>query len=169
MKQVSPARLARLCFENQTSRSVLLGLDVSPSAVGVAMSLPNMSQAVPLQTLDQHFQLNKRSELYKTTNTVYSLLEVIHSKRPVLGLVVGWPLDLGMQPGENCVYVDHFVQVLQSKLKEAQLSVPIVLWDEFNTTKLAQTTVEHTGFQTKRIDHHAATFILQSYLDRHFN
>lgn len=158
-----------MCFEAQsTPNSKLLALDVSRNAVGVAISSPDMSIAIPLAVIKPNVQQNKKSELYKITRTVYSVLEIVHERRPIVGVIVGWPVDLSQQAGESCMYVQYFVDMLQGKLREIGHPLPLVLWDEFETSKMAKEKTVNTAFATKYVDHHAAAFILDSYMKTYF-
>lgn len=130
-----------------------MGLDVSPSAIGVALSDPSFRLAVPLQTIKRN----------KWKPDAQSLVTLIHDHE-IIGLVVGWPLNMDGTEGPRCQSIYQFALNFL-KLYE----IPVCLWDERLSTHIVKDFLSSQGASYKRIenivDHHAAAYILQGALD----
>jgi putative holliday junction resolvase len=82
-------------------------------------------------------------------------------------LVMGLPLSLSGEDSAQTAWVRHYTADLQN-----HLDIPIVLWDESLTTKQAEASLQARGKRGRQlkewVDAVAAAFILQSYLDAHY-
>lgn len=133
----------------------VLGLDVGERRIGVALS-------DPLGLTAQRLTLIVRHELARDVEAVAA----VANEHEVDAVVVGLPLTLQGQRGEQAHRVLGFVEALRGKL-----NCPVRLWDERLTTVQGERALLETGAsrrQRKRlIDQVAAQLILQAYLDVH--
>ena len=81
--------------------------------------------------------------------------------------VVGLPKQMNNEPSESMRYITAFVNLLQKRLPQ----IPVAMFDERFTSKLAQQTMIDGGLKKKDrrnkalVDQISATIILQSYLE----
>lgn len=131
----------------------LLGLDLGAKTIGLALSDVSRQIATPLETLRRTKfaeDADKLAELYDT-----------HS---VIGIVLGFPVNMNGTQGPRCQASRDFARNLLSFLQ-----APILLWDE----RLSTAAVTHTllaadlsrNKRAKVIDKMAAGYILQGALD----
>lgn len=130
----------------------LLGLDAGRRRIGVAVSDPLGLLATPQgviaagadEGLDEICAWARRLE--------------------VVGVIVGLPLTMRGEEGEEARRVRAWAERLQERL-----SIPVVLWDERLSTVAAERAMEEGGARRakrrQRRDAVAAAVILQSYLD----
>lgn len=136
------------------AQGALAGLDLGEKTIGVAISDLRRSIATPVQTI-------KRK---KFTLDAQALLALC-SARGVAGLVLGLPLNMDGSEGPRVQTTRAFARNL-SGLSD----LPIGFWDERLSTVAAERAL--LAFDTSRakraevIDHVAAGFILQGFLDR---
>ena len=131
-----------------------LGLDLGQRRVGVAISDPEGTFAMPHTTLeigrDGEFPMSK-------------LLEVIESTRAG-GVVVGLPMRLDGSLGPEAEAAKQFAAHLDAKVVQQ-----VVLWDERLSSVEAERLLAEAGVQGKRrrqvTDRVAAAVVLQSFLD----
>lgn len=132
----------------------LAGLDLGEKTVGVAVSDLRRLVATPLETV-------KRK---KFTLDAARLLEIAKA-RGLAGFVLGLPLNMDGSEGPRCQSTRAFARNLS-----ALTELPIGFWDERLSTVAAERAL--LDFDTSRakraevIDHVAAGFILQGFLDR---
>lgn len=125
----------------------VLGLDVGERRVGVAISDPGETMAVPKTTLN-------RSEGTRA-------LARLATEEEVGLIVIGLPLSMSGEEGEQAQQTRAFA----SKL-EADLGVPIEFWDERLSSVAAERLLGDGRARVKeRVDALAATLVLQSFLD----
>lgn len=132
----------------------LLALDIGQKRIGIAISQKESNIAFP-------------KEVYERTNmrqdTGY--LARICREEKIVGIVVGLPIDLKNQEGENCQKVRQFTAKL-----EAKILLPFLLQDERMTTAAVTRVMKDAG--VKRIERHAqddklaACYLLQMVLDK---
>lgn len=132
----------------------LAGLDLGEKTIGVALSDLRQGVASPAQTIRrQKFTLDAQALL------------ALCAQRGVVGLVLGLPLNMDGSEGPRCQTTRAFARNL-SRLTD----LPIGFWDERLSTVAAQRALlEADASRAKRaqvIDHVAAGFILQGFLDR---
>jgi putative Holliday junction resolvase len=132
-----------------------LGLDLGNRTLGVAVSDTLGFLARPLETFrfpDKSFEL----ALKRTKELVKELeIEIV---------ILGYPKNMDGTVGEQGKISETFLNDLKTKL-----TIPIVLWDERLTSKMASNMMKQQNLSRRKrkvdIDAMAATIILQSYLD----
>jgi putative holliday junction resolvase len=132
----------------------LAGLDLGEKTIGVAVSDLRRSVASPLETI-------KRK---KFTLDAARLLEIAKA-RGLAGLILGLPLNMDASEGPRCQTTRAFARNLS-----ALTDLPITFWDERLSTVAAERALLEAdtsrGRRAEVIDHVAAGFILQGFLDR---
>jgi len=131
-----------------------LGVDPGSARVGLSFMDEGAPIVVPIGTVEVNKDLARAAR---------EVAEVARS-RGVDEVVVGLPLSLSGQEGIAARSARRFASML-----EAELDVPVVLWDERLTTAQAQRGLRGLGVSSKAqrnvIDQAAATLLLQSYVD----
>ena len=137
----------------------LLGLDVGSKTVGIAVSDPlgwtaQAVEIIPINEDEEIFGIDRVAEIVK--------------QRQVAGFVVGLPKNMNNTEGPRVEASHHYGELLKKRCP----SSPVDFQDDRLTTLEAhRMLVEEADIsrakQKKVIDEVAATFILQSYLDRH--
>ncbi len=133
----------------------VMGLDVGSKTVGVACSDALLLTAQGIETIARR----------KDEAVLHRILELI-KEYEVHTIVVGLPKQMDGSMGVQVDETKAFVALL-----EEVTDLPIVYEDERLTTKMAMRTLQAAevhGRKKKKvvIDKMAATYILQSYLDR---
>ncbi len=132
----------------------LIGLDLGTKTIGIAISDSRQSVATPLRTL-------RRT---KFTADAASLL-ALAAEREAIGFVLGLPLNMDGSEGPRCQATRAYARNLAEKSPLA-----IALWDERLSTVAAERALLEADTSRKRraevIDHVAAGYILQGFLDR---
>lgn len=132
----------------------ILGLDVGDVWIGVAISDALMLTAQPLMTIKR-----------ESNKIAYEKIHEIILENNVEKVVVGLPKNMNNTIGPQSEKVIKFAEKLKNKFK-----VEIEYVDERMTTLMAeQVLIEGSVRRENRkkyIDKIAATYILQSYLDR---
>jgi putative Holliday junction resolvase len=123
----------------------ILALDHGSARCGCAVSDPSGTLATPLAAVE-------RPDSKKGLAAVARLVEDQGAERVIVGL----PLTLGGEPGEQAQAARAFAERLDRRVK-----VPVELHDERLTTRLA----ERTGGAGDE-DSRAAAHLLESYLAR---
>jgi putative Holliday junction resolvase len=123
----------------------VLALDHGPARCGCAVSDPSGTLATPLAAVE-------RPDTKRGLSAIARLAQQQGAERVIVGL----PLTLRGEEGEQAAAARKFAQRL-----EPRLSVPVELYDERLTTRLA----ERTGGD-KDADSRAAAHLLESYLGR---
>lgn len=133
-----------------------LGLDLGTKTLGVAMSDPSGIIASAYQTF------TFTAEDYETA--AKAVLELVKEFK-IDGIILGLPRNMDGTLGFQAHRSEGFREILIS-----QLAIPVILWDERLTTRMAEQTMTKTKTKTKHkkqnVDRLAATILLQSYLDR---
>lgn len=137
----------------------LMGLDVGSKTVGIAVSDPlgwtaQAVEIIPINEDEEVFGIDRVAELV--------------SKEQVAGFVLGLPKNMNNTEGPRVDASKHYGDLLKKRFP----NIPVDYQDERLTTVEAhRMLVEEADIsrakQKKVIDEVAATFILQSYLDRH--
>jgi putative Holliday junction resolvase len=131
----------------------VLALDVGGKRIGVALSDPAGSFAMPLLTLQAAPQ----------ARALARIVELV-AEYAVDDVVVGLPLTLSGEVGPQAKVVQTFAAEL-----ETALGRPVRLFDERLTTTVAEQMMRDMGIKPEkrkaRIDEIAAMIILQDYLD----
>jgi putative Holliday junction resolvase len=136
----------------------VMALDVGHKRIGVALSDPGQVLASSLQVIERKGQ-------QRDLATVVQLVR----EHEVGKIIVGYPRSLNGTVGQQAKFVERYVAVLEKKLVDASLDVPVVLWDERLSTVAADRLMAEAGRKARerreRIDAVAAAVILQDYLD----
>jgi putative Holliday junction resolvase len=123
----------------------ILALDHGSARCGCAISDPSGTLATPLAVIE-------RPDSKRGLGALARLVDERGAERVVVGL----PLTLGGEPGEQAQAARAFAERL-----ERRLNIPVELHDERLTTRLA----ERTGGAGDE-DSRAAAHLLESYLAR---
>ncbi len=132
----------------------ILGIDYGKARVGVAQSDPLGIFASPLETVP--------------AAKIIEYLQNYAASQPIIGFVVGYPLNLDGSKAGAAPDVDAFLR----KLKAAFPLVPVTLEDERFTSVLAHKAMIDGGMKKsdrrkkESVDRISASIILQSYLDK---
>lgn len=132
----------------------LAGLDLGTVTIGVALSDTLRSVATPTLTIKRKkFGIDAAALLKITTD------------RDIHGLVLGLPRNMDGSEGPRAQATRAFARNL-----EKLTPLPITFWDERLSTVAAERAMLDADMSRKRrselIDHVAAGFILQGFLDR---
>ncbi|WP_105300482.1 Holliday junction resolvase RuvX [Anaerococcus marasmi] len=137
--------------------SRIMGLDVGNKTIGVALSDPMFLLANALETI-------KRKKASLDIERIKELVE----ENDVNLIVVGLPKNMNNTIGPQAMRVISFVDLLKK-----QVDVEVVYEDERMTTIQSEAVLMDMEVRRenrkKYIDKIAATFILQTYLDRRKN
>lgn len=132
----------------------IMGLDIGDKTIGVAVSDPMLITAQGLKTIN-------RENIKKDIDEIINLIREYNITKIVIGLPKNMNNTIGPQGEKVLSFVD--------KLKE-KVDVEIHLQDERLTTVAAEKTLIEGNMSRKKrkkvIDMVAATYILQTYLDR---
>jgi len=151
-----------LTDENPKTR--VLGLDVGERRIGVAISDPERTFALPLNSVDG-----------RDRGAAITAIAAIAADDDVSDIVVGLPLTLNGDMGSQAARTTAFADALKERL-----GLSVHLWDERLSSQEAQRRVadEHQPahakgrrLRSRKIDADtdalAASIILQAYLDSH--
>ncbi len=132
----------------------VMGLDLGDKTIGVAVSDRILSVASPVETIRRQ----------KFGQDATRLLQII-AGRELGGIVLGLPRNMDGTEGPRCQSTRAFARNL-ARLTD----LPITFWDERLSTVAAERALLEADTSRKRrsevIDHVAAGFILQGFLDR---
>ena len=137
------------------ARGALLGLDLGSKTIGVAVSDPKGSMALPQTSLDGT----------KPREAIASIAVLVARER--IGLVVvGLRVLLDGSTGKAAREAERFAARLRRSV-----AVPVECWDERFTTHEAEQIHRSSGRAHRArdgsVDATAAALMLQSYLDAH--
>jgi len=131
----------------------ILAIDPGTVRIGIAISDPTLTIANPL-TIIKHTSREQ---------DVRNILDICQ-QYDVSKIVIGQSTDEYGSP----TFQGRKASRLAAAIK-AQTQIPIVLWDEYESTKIAQAAQRRMKTKRKKrkghLDEIAATVILQSYLD----
>jgi putative Holliday junction resolvase len=137
----------------EPERPGLVALDVSKRAIGVAGADAGWRLATPLVTIRRK----------RWTEDVAQLRAILR-ERNAGALVIGWPLNMDGSEGPRCQAVRAFAVRL-----EAELGLPVVLWDERLSTFAAHEAADQAAWRAPKraamLDALAAASVLQDALD----
>lgn len=131
--------------------SIVLCIDFGLKRCGLAISDPNRIIASPLQTIES-IQLE-------------NWLDQAIPKRQIVEIVLGFPTRLD---GSDS-HVTENVRILKTVLEKKFPAIPIHLFDERFSSKMASEAIYQMGHKKKKhdkslVDQVAAAMILQEYL-----
>ena len=132
----------------------IMGLDVGDKTIGVAISDPLMLTAQGLKTI-------RRESIKKDINEIKMIIEEYNINK----IIIGFPKNMNNTIGPQGKKVLDFVEKLKNRV-----DVEITLEDERLSTVAAERILIDGDVSRKKrknvIDTVAATYILQTYLDR---
>ena len=132
----------------------LLAIDHGKKRIGLAISDISRQFVNPLHTL-QHEKFSVNAEA----------LKALVAENQVVGIIIGYPLNMDGSEGPRCQSVRAFVRNL-----EAVVALPMLLWDERLSSDIAHAQMIEGGLRAAqrgdKVDKLAAAAILQSYLDQ---
>ena len=138
----------------------IMGLDYGSVTVGVAIS-------DELQLTAQGIEVIRRKQENKLRQTLARIEQLVHEYQ-VDKIVLGYPKNMNNTIGERAEKSEDFAKML-----ERRTGVEVILFDERLTTVSAHNAmIEGNVRREKRykvVDKVAAVFILQTYLDTHYN
>jgi putative Holliday junction resolvase len=131
----------------------LLGIDPGEKNIGIAISDPTGTIANPLMVLKHVSRLVDAASISQ-----------IASEYNAGKIVIGQALDVDGRPTYSGRKANRLAAAIRT-----QTAIPVVLWDESNSTQVARKARIELGLSRKRrtghLDELAATVILQSFLD----
>ena len=128
----------------------ILALDVGNKRIGVAYSDPSGISITPIETI-------------QNDERVFERIKRLVNKLNIGEIVIGLPLTLRGEEGEQAKITRAFAEELKKFLPE----IEIKFIDERFTTSLAEKHLAETTKKSKRkkkLDSLSATYILQTYL-----
>lgn len=136
----------------------VMALDVGHRRIGVALSDPGQVLASSLQVVERKGQ----------QQDLAAVVQLVR-KHGVGKIIVGYPRSLDGTAGQQAKVVERYAAVLEKKLRDSSLDVPVILWDERLSTVVANRLMAEAGHKGRKrrekIDAAAAAVILQEYLD----
>ena len=142
-------------FANELqSNNTLIGLDLGTKTIGVAVSDTILSVATPIKTI-------KRKKFLIDADQLLGIISI----KNCCGVVVGLPKNMDGSEGPRAQSTRAFARNFSVKTQ-----LPITFWDERLSTVAAEKALLEADTTRKRraevIDHVAAAYILQGFLDR---
>ena len=142
-------------FTNElNSNNSLIGLDLGTKTIGIAVSDIILSVATPIKTL-------KRKKFSADADQLLGIISI----KNCCGVVVGLPKNMDGSEGPRAQSTRAFARNFATKTQ-----LPITFWDERLSTVAAEKALLEADTTRKRraevIDHVAAAYILQGFLDR---
>jgi putative Holliday junction resolvase len=158
MSRLSWGKKVPLALSLEVDLMRVMALDVGHRRIGVALSDPGQVLASSLQVIERKGQ-------QRDLSVVVQLVR----EHGVGKIIVGYPRSLNGTVGQQARVVERYAAVLEEKLRDSSLDVPVVLWDERFSTVTADRLMAEAGRKGRerreRIDAVAAAVILQDYLD----
>jgi len=142
-------------FANELqSNNSLIGLDLGTKTIGVAVSDIIRSVATPIKTI-------KRKKFSIDSDQLLGIISI----KNCCGIVFGLPKNMDGSEGPRAQATRAFARNFSKKT-----TLPISFWDERLSTVAAEKALLEADTTRKRraevIDHVAAAYILQGFLDR---
>ncbi|MDO5716430.1 MAG: Holliday junction resolvase RuvX [Tissierellia bacterium] len=132
----------------------VIALDVGDQSIGVAVSDPTATFALPLCTIKRRSKAEDVTEISR-----------IIEERTIETMVVGLPLDLQGKPGPQAKKVKNFITFLKRRI-----NLPVIFIDERYTTQMAGRAMIAMGIKRGKEkgieDALAASYILEMYLKK---
>ncbi len=142
-----PSDFIKMINTSQT----LIGLDFGDKTIGIAVSDKSKTIATPIMTI-------KRQSILKDIEKILLIIE----EYEVGGVVLGLPLSLDGKENNMTAKVRRFSEELKKKIK-------ITFYDERFSSDAIFKELRKNSIPTskikKKIDHLAASYILQGFLD----
>ena len=142
-------------FANELqSNNSLIGLDLGTKTIGVAVSDIILSVATPIKTI-------KRKKFSIDSDQLLGIISI----KNCCGIVFGLPKNMDGSEGPRAQATRAFARNFSKKT-----TLPISFWDERLSTVAAEKALLEADTTRKRraevIDHVAAAYILQGFLER---
>ena len=142
-------------FANELqSNNSLIGLDLGTKTIGVAVSDIILSVATPIKTI-------KRKKFSIDSDQLLGIISI----KNCCGIVFGLPKNMDGSEGPRAQSTRAFARNFSKKTP-----LPISFWDDRLSTITAEKALLEADTTRKRraevIDHVAAAYILQGFLDR---
>ncbi len=131
----------------------VLALDYGSARCGCAVSDPTGTIVTPIEAIERP----------ATKRGLIRLWELVATRGPEL-VLVGLPLSLSGGDTSQTRETRDFARRLSDFLREREEEVPVELYDERFTTRLAQRTGERSGRSRSSEDSRAAAHLLESWL-----
>jgi len=136
----------------------LLALDVGERRIGVAVSDEMGLIATPLTTV-------RRASKVEDFARIAGLIR----EQQAQGVVIGHPLNRDGSPGPQARRVEKYAETLELALRDEGLAMPVILWDEYLSTRQAEEALAGAGRRSRvrraGLDAAAAAIILREYLE----
>lgn len=133
----------------------VLAVDPGTKNLGIAISDPTGTIANPLNVIKHKSR----------TEDAVRIAEIAFEYNAAV-IIIGEALDDEGYPTSQSQQANRLAAEIRTKTK-----LPVELWDESDSTQIAQDTYRNMGVSRKKrkghLDHIAATVILQSYLNAH--
>lgn len=135
-------------------RGRLIALDVGEKTIGIAVSDENRMVASPDLTL-----------MRKKWSEDASALEAMITGQGVVGMVIGYPVNMDGSLGPRAQSMRGFARLFQERIP-----LPVLLWDErMSTMAVNRMMIDEADLSRARraevVDKLAASYILQGVLD----
>ena len=102
--------------------------------------------------------------------TAERIVEIIKEENITGGVVVGLPVNMNGSHGPRAEHAQKFASILQGKMTDAGIDLPVVMLDERMTTMAASRYLNETDTRGQKrksvIDTLSAEIILQNALDK---
>ena len=153
MQNINIMSIPKLFIEQFNTSQILSGLDLGDKTIGIAISDKTYTIATPLMTLKRKGIKRDITELNK-----------IFKEYNVGGIVLGLPLSLSGEENERTNKVREF-----AKRIEEITDFKITFYDERFSSDVIFKELRKNSFSVtkikKKINHLAASYILQGFLD----
>ncbi len=137
-----------------------MGLDYGSKTVGIALSDALCVIASPYETI-------KREKEGKLRPTLRRIVELCQ-KEQVGAIVLGYPMNMDDSIGERAEKTREFKRLLELRLEQQGLMIPVKLWDERLSTVSAMEILRESGIPAEHskeyVDKVAASLILEDYM-----
>ena len=144
-------------YQSPTRKGKVMAIDLGEKRIGLAVSDALRMVASGYDVIERR----SRKEDFARYN------DIIRRENITL-VVMGLPIPLSGVEGDQAAWVRDYTTELRENIP-----VPVVFWDESLTTQDAEESLRARGKRNKqieeRIDAVAAAFILQDYLDAHYD
>lgn len=140
------------CCNGGFNRGKILSVDYGTRKIGIAVSDENCEIAFPKDVLI--------GEWRETENVILELEKIVKNEN-IKGIVFGLPKTLDNELHENCYIILDIVKIMREKFK-----LPLLLFDERYTTKMANFETKFDRKNKKKYDDsQSATIILDNVLN----
>jgi putative holliday junction resolvase len=130
----------------------VLAVDLGTRRIGIALSDPTRSVAMPLDTL-----------IHRERSEDLAAIAALARSHEARRIVVGWPRNMDGTSGPAAKHAEAFAEALRRLVP-----MPVDLWDERLSTAAAERALRETSVRRDRRrvirDQVAAALILESYL-----